>query len=79
LRALAGEGVQTMLLEGGPTLASAFVEAGLVDKLLVFVAPALAGDGPTLTRSLPAPLQLKRLRAEPVGDDLLLEAYVHDP
>jgi diaminohydroxyphosphoribosylaminopyrimidine deaminase / 5-amino-6-(5-phosphoribosylamino)uracil reductase len=79
LRALAGEGVQTMLLEGGPTLASAFVEAGLVDKLLVFVAPALAGDGPTLTRSLPAPVQLKRLRAEAAGEDLLLEAYVHDP
>jgi len=79
LRALAGEGVQTLLLEGGPTLASAFLEADLVDKLLVFVAPALAGDGPTLAHGLPAPVLLKRLRAEPVGDDVLLEAYVHDP
>jgi diaminohydroxyphosphoribosylaminopyrimidine deaminase/5-amino-6-(5-phosphoribosylamino)uracil reductase len=79
LRALAGEGVQTLLLEGGPTLASAFFEAGLVDKLLVFVAPTLAGDGPALTRSLAAPVELKRLRAESVGEDVLLEAYVHDP
>ena len=79
LRALAGEGVQTLLLEGGPTLASAFLEADLVDKLLVFVAPTLAGAGPTLTRALPAPVRLKRLRAEPVGDDVLLVAYVHDP
>ena len=33
------DGVQSLLLEGGPTLATAFLEAGLVDKLLVFVAP----------------------------------------
>ena len=79
LRALANEGVQTLLLEGGATLASAFLKAGFVDKLLVFVAPTLAGSGPALTRELPAPVPLKRLRAEPVGDDVLLEAYVHDP
>jgi diaminohydroxyphosphoribosylaminopyrimidine deaminase / 5-amino-6-(5-phosphoribosylamino)uracil reductase len=79
LRALAGEGVQTLLLEGGATLASAFIEADLVDKLLVFVAPTLAGAGPTLTRALSAPVRLRRLRAEPVGEDVLLEAYVHDP
>ena len=44
-RALAAEGVQSLLLEGGPTLAGAFLEADLVDKLLVFVAPMLAGGG----------------------------------
>ena len=49
LAALAGEGVQSLLLEGGPTLAGAFLEADLVDKLLVFTAPVLAGgDGSTL-------------------------------
>ena len=79
MRALAAEGVQTLLLEGGATLASSFLAADLVDKLLVFVAPALAGDGATLTRALPAPVRLKRLRAESVGDDVLLEAYVHNP
>ena len=29
--------------------------------------------------SCPQPLKLKRLRTEQVGDDVLLEAYVHDP
>ena len=49
LAALAAEGVQSLLLEGGPTLAGAFLEADLVDKMLVFVAPLLAGgDGPPL-------------------------------
>ncbi len=33
-RALAADGVQSLLLEGGPTLAAAFLEADLVDKLL---------------------------------------------
>ncbi len=77
LGALAAEGVQTLLLEGGATLAASFFAADLVDKVLLFVAPTLAGAGPSLT--LPAPVKLKRLRAEQVGDDVLLEAYVHDP
>jgi diaminohydroxyphosphoribosylaminopyrimidine deaminase/5-amino-6-(5-phosphoribosylamino)uracil reductase len=79
LRSLAQEGVQTLLLEGGPTLAASFFAADLVDKVLVFVAPKLAGDGPGLVAGLPGPLGLERLRAEQVGDDVLLEAYVHDP
>jgi len=78
LAELAADGVQSLLLEGGPTLASAFLAADLVDKLLVFVAPVLAGDGPTLTASLPSPRTLSHLTARPVGADVLLEAYVHD-
>ena len=58
LRALASEGVQSLLLEGGPTLAGAFLRAGLVDKLLLFVAPTLSGSGPRLTDRLDAPLAL---------------------
>ena len=79
LETLGAEGVQSLLLEGGPTLASAFLAAGLVDKLLVFVAPVLAGDGPSPTASLPSPRTLSHLTAKPVGADVLLEAYVHDP
>ena len=79
LRALAEEGVQTLLLEGGATLAASFLAADLIDKLLVFVAPTLAGDGPGLVAGLASPLALRRLRSEQVGKDVLLEAYVHDP
>ena len=79
LAALAADGVQSLLLEGGPTLASAFLAADLVDKLLLFVAPVLAGDGPSPTASLPSPRTLTHLTATPVGADVLLEAYVHDP
>ena len=52
LAGLAEEGVQSLLLEGGPTLAASFFAADLVDKLLVFVAPVVSGAGPTLLASL---------------------------
>jgi diaminohydroxyphosphoribosylaminopyrimidine deaminase / 5-amino-6-(5-phosphoribosylamino)uracil reductase len=79
LRQLATEGVQTLLLEGGPTLATAFLERDLIDKLLVFVAPTLSGSGPQLFAELSRPVELKHVRSRSVGDDLLLEAYIHEP
>jgi diaminohydroxyphosphoribosylaminopyrimidine deaminase/5-amino-6-(5-phosphoribosylamino)uracil reductase len=79
LAQLAAEGVQSLLLEGGPTLASAFLAEDLVDKLLVFVAPRLAGAGPILLGDLPAPVEVERLEARPVGEDVLLSAYIHEP
>jgi diaminohydroxyphosphoribosylaminopyrimidine deaminase / 5-amino-6-(5-phosphoribosylamino)uracil reductase len=79
LEALAGDGVQSLLLEGGPTLAAAFLEVGLVDKLLVFVAPTISGEGPGMLEGLPQPLSLTRLEPRTIGADVLLQAYVHEP
>jgi diaminohydroxyphosphoribosylaminopyrimidine deaminase/5-amino-6-(5-phosphoribosylamino)uracil reductase len=79
LAALAAEGVQSLLLEGGPTVATAFLERGLVDKLLLFVAPELAGDGLPLLGPLATPVELARMTARPIGEDLLISAYVHEP
>ena len=79
LRALAADGVQSLLLEGGPTLARAFLEAGLVDKLLLFVAPTLSGVGPGLVESLSEPLGLTRLSSRQVAEDVLLEGYLREP
>ena len=39
-------GVVSVLLEGGPTLAGAFVAAGLVDRVVGYLAPVLLGSGP---------------------------------
>ena len=79
LQALAGEGVQSLLLEGGPTLAGAFLRSGLVDRLLLFVAPTLAGAGPGILDGLDEPLRLVHLTSTPVGEDVLLEAYLREP
>lgn len=43
LRHLYGLGVRRALVEGGPTLASAFVRQGLVDEYVVYLAPSLIG------------------------------------
>jgi diaminohydroxyphosphoribosylaminopyrimidine deaminase/5-amino-6-(5-phosphoribosylamino)uracil reductase len=79
LRRLGDEGVQSLLLEGGPTLAASFFRADLVDRMLVFVAPRLSGSGPALVDALPAPVELSGLTAAAVGDDVLLTADVHEP
>ena len=86
LARLAGEEVQSLLLEGGPTLAGAFLRAGLIDKLLLFVAPKLVGgdDAPSLfagpgARSLGEAVPVGELEVEQVGGDLLLTAYVNEP
>jgi diaminohydroxyphosphoribosylaminopyrimidine deaminase/5-amino-6-(5-phosphoribosylamino)uracil reductase len=79
LARLGGEGVQSLLLEGGPALATSFLEQGLVDKLLLFVAPMIAGEGPFLLGELRGRVRLSRLQARPVGADVLLTAYLHEP
>jgi diaminohydroxyphosphoribosylaminopyrimidine deaminase/5-amino-6-(5-phosphoribosylamino)uracil reductase len=86
LARLAGEEVQSLLLEGGPTLAGAFLRAGLIDKLLLFVAPKLIGgdDAPPLfagpgARSLAESVPVGELEVEELGDDLLLTAYLNEP
>ena len=76
LRALGAEGVQSLLLEGGPTLTTAFFEADLVDKLLLFVAPIAGGEGPRFVGES-VQLDLSHYAIRHVGEDILLEAYVH--
>ncbi len=79
LAALAAEGVQSLLLEGGPTLATAFLAEALVDKLLVFVAPVVSGSGPRMLGDLAEPRRLTHVTSRPVGEDTLFEAYLNEP
>ena len=44
--------VRRVLLEGGPTLAAAFLRGGLVDEAVVHLAPTLLGAGPALVGDL---------------------------
>jgi diaminohydroxyphosphoribosylaminopyrimidine deaminase / 5-amino-6-(5-phosphoribosylamino)uracil reductase len=79
LARLADDGVQSLLLEGGPTLATAFLRADLVDKLMLFVAPRLGGSGPRFLGELEAPVGLSGIAVEPIGEDLLMTGYIHEP
>jgi diaminohydroxyphosphoribosylaminopyrimidine deaminase/5-amino-6-(5-phosphoribosylamino)uracil reductase len=76
--------VQSVLLEGGPTLAWAAVEDGLVDKVIVYLAPKLIGgeDAPTVLggRGFAPIANAARLRISSfdlLGEDLKVEADVH--
>jgi diaminohydroxyphosphoribosylaminopyrimidine deaminase/5-amino-6-(5-phosphoribosylamino)uracil reductase len=71
-------GVVSVLLEGGPTLAGAFVAQGLVDRVVGYVAPALLGDGPHALGAAGAGTitAAHRLRLDDVtrvGDDVRLD------
>jgi diaminohydroxyphosphoribosylaminopyrimidine deaminase / 5-amino-6-(5-phosphoribosylamino)uracil reductase len=79
LEQLGAEGVQSLLLEGGPTLASSFLAEDLVDRVVLFVAPTLAGEGPALLSGPAGPVNVYGLTSRSSGDDLLLTAYVHEP
>src|SRR5690606_21677769 len=78
LRLLADRGINEVQLEAGATLAGAFMRAGLVDEVLLYMAPVLLG---AQARPLFAGLQIQdmaqrmRMRVEEavsVGDDLRL-------
>jgi diaminohydroxyphosphoribosylaminopyrimidine deaminase / 5-amino-6-(5-phosphoribosylamino)uracil reductase len=79
LRDLGAEGVQSLLLEGGPTLATSFVRAGVVDKMVLFVAPVLSGKGPRYLGELEQPLELSHPSAWRSGEDVQIEAYLREP
>jgi diaminohydroxyphosphoribosylaminopyrimidine deaminase/5-amino-6-(5-phosphoribosylamino)uracil reductase len=79
MHALAADGVKSLLLEGGPTLATAFLARDLVDKLLLFVAPTIAGEGPAILAGPISAVRLYGLDTSRHGDDVLLTAYVHEP
>ena len=75
LRVLAERGVVTVLLEGGPTLAAAFLAAGLVDRIVAYLAPALLGAGPTVLSDFGAgtiteALRLRLVEVERLGQDV---------
>lgn len=69
-------GVQRVFVEGGPTLASAFIAAGLADTVLAYIAPVLlGGDRLALTDigvgSIGDALRLRIDEWVPLGEDLL--------
>ncbi len=80
LQLLAARGVQSVLVEGGASVAGAFIAAGLVDRVALFVAPKLLGGGLSVSAGGDLPvaraLRLGPISAAAVGPDLLLTADV---
>ena len=75
---LAERDVQSVLVEGGAAVHAAFLAAGLVDDVALFIAPRPLGAGvplaPGIARELEVAFGLDRLSARRIGPDLLLTA-----
>jgi diaminohydroxyphosphoribosylaminopyrimidine deaminase/5-amino-6-(5-phosphoribosylamino)uracil reductase len=83
LAALAARGVTSVLVEGGATLAAGLLEAGLIDRVALFVAPLVLGDGPgpfagRAVGSLAEAPAAVHLEARLVGPDILLLAELRE-
>jgi diaminohydroxyphosphoribosylaminopyrimidine deaminase/5-amino-6-(5-phosphoribosylamino)uracil reductase len=75
LKALFDRGVRHVLLEGGPTLAGAFLEARLVDQVVAYIAPKLLGAGLAVLddagiRTMSQAVSLEVQDVQRLGDDL---------
>jgi diaminohydroxyphosphoribosylaminopyrimidine deaminase/5-amino-6-(5-phosphoribosylamino)uracil reductase len=82
---LGGAGVTSILLEGGPHLAGAFLDAGEVDEIRLFVAPVVLGgssardplEGEGAERIAQAVRALS-LECERVAEDVLISARLRE-
>jgi diaminohydroxyphosphoribosylaminopyrimidine deaminase/5-amino-6-(5-phosphoribosylamino)uracil reductase len=84
LAELHNRGVRSVLLEGGPKLAGAFLAAGLVDRMIYYVAPKLLGDGPAAlvgagVTTITDAIDLDVLDVDRIGPDLRLTAKLRSP
>jgi diaminohydroxyphosphoribosylaminopyrimidine deaminase/5-amino-6-(5-phosphoribosylamino)uracil reductase len=82
---LGAAGITSIMLEGGPHLAGAFLEAGEIDEIRLFLAPLILGgrtardplEGEGVDQISEA-VQALTLSCERVEDDLLISARIRD-
>jgi len=84
LRVLAEQEIHHVWLEGGPTVAAAFLEAGLVDEIIAYLAPVLLGAGAASVGDLGIQTMDQALRLTPqevttIGPDIRIRATIAPP
>jgi diaminohydroxyphosphoribosylaminopyrimidine deaminase / 5-amino-6-(5-phosphoribosylamino)uracil reductase len=75
LAVLHARGMRSLLVEGGPTVTSAFLAAGVVDEVVAYVAPLVIGEGPAAVSGLAGgsiadALRLRDVEIEVLADDV---------
>lgn len=81
--ALGAREIRTVVVEGGSTVVTAFLAAGLVDEIHAYVAPALLGEGtpaigPLGIATMAEALRAQRIESVALGADTLIRALVAD-
>jgi diaminohydroxyphosphoribosylaminopyrimidine deaminase/5-amino-6-(5-phosphoribosylamino)uracil reductase len=82
LKTLAEQEIHHVWLEGGPTVAAAFLEAGLVDEVIAYLAPVLLGSGAPAVgdlgiQTISQALQLTPHEVTMIGPDVRIRASVN--
>lgn len=77
LRRLAQQDITSILLEGGATIHRAAWDAGVVDRVLRFVAPVELGNEGVSWLEADLFKQLRDVRIQQIGPDTLIDGYVH--
>jgi diaminohydroxyphosphoribosylaminopyrimidine deaminase/5-amino-6-(5-phosphoribosylamino)uracil reductase len=82
---LGASGITSILLEGGPHLAGAFLDAGEVDCLALFIAPVVLGGGNARdpiegegAERIAEAVRALSMDVERIGDDVLLQARMKE-
>ncbi|NLM21956.1 MAG: bifunctional diaminohydroxyphosphoribosylaminopyrimidine deaminase/5-amino-6-(5-phosphoribosylamino)uracil reductase RibD [Peptococcaceae bacterium] len=83
LRDIAAHGWNSILLEGGGTLAGKMLTEKLIDKIEFFIAPKIAGDGPSPISGLKLSqmseaVQLDNLEISEIGGNYKITGYVNN-
>jgi diaminohydroxyphosphoribosylaminopyrimidine deaminase/5-amino-6-(5-phosphoribosylamino)uracil reductase len=75
--------ITSVLVEGGGILLGSLFDQGLVDKVIAFIAPVIIGGAEAKTAvagrgvdKVAESFRLERLKAEKLGDDLMVSGYV---
>lgn len=83
MRTLGDQDISSVLIEGGGEVNASALSAGIVDKVMVFIAPILIGGkgapgplGGKGVRHLKDAFKIKNMTVNQIGNDFLLEGYV---
>lgn len=75
-------GIDSILIEGGGAIAYSFLEEGLIDKVLFFIAPKLVGGtesksplGGKGVQLMKDAIMIDNLKFVPIGEDILVQGY----
>jgi diaminohydroxyphosphoribosylaminopyrimidine deaminase / 5-amino-6-(5-phosphoribosylamino)uracil reductase len=83
IRKLGMRGITSVLIEGGSSLSSYCLEAGIVDKVMFFIAPKIIGGrasfpavGGKTFRRLEDAFRIRDIKTRRIGEDILIEGYI---
>jgi diaminohydroxyphosphoribosylaminopyrimidine deaminase/5-amino-6-(5-phosphoribosylamino)uracil reductase len=86
LEVLAEQEASRVLVEGGSKLSGALLDRNLIDRVMAFMAPVVAGGADAVTPiggrgadNIQEAARLKRSEIQLIGPDVLMQGWIHDP